>query len=1023
VRKLPYLFFFLSGASSLVLEVAWVRQFSLVLGNTVLSATAVLTAFMGGLALGSFLAGRAAARVRRPLRAYGLLEGGVGAYAVVLPFLIRAGEPLLRGVYDGLIDRPAALTALRLAIALVLLLVPTTMMGATLPLLSQALIRRREEAGPVSGRLYAANLLGAGCGSFLGGFVLLPGIGLTLTVVLAAAVNLGIAGTAWSAFRNATILQGDSGARRSGKSGKRKKSPAPAAAPPEPSPMSPEPLAGTARVAVLLFALSGAASMIYQVTWVRLLSLVFGSSVYSFGLTVTVFIVGLGVGDWVFSSPRIRARNGLAVLAAILAASGLASLASLPLVQQLPEKTFLVVRGGSSYGGLLRFQVGWTFGVLFLPTFFMGSVFPVVIRVLSRSRGAAGSIVGLAYSWNTVGAIVGTLAGGLVLVPVLGIQRALVAGVSLSLAAAALGVLFSHGKTPLRLAFAGAAVAGAVAAWLVPPPLDAMVLSSGPYHPATASLAGDRAGYRDFTRGKNYRLVFHEEGMAATVSVREDAAGDLALVIGGKVDASISEDGGDLPTQIMLSTLPLLLHGDAQDLLVIGLASGMSVGSAEAFPLASIDCVEISPEVVRACREHFDAHNGHALEDPRVRIILTDARHHVTMTRKTYDVIVSEPSNPWIAGINALFTRDFFETARGRLKPGGLFCQWFHAYAMSPAGVEVILRTFTGVFPHVTLWESLSGDYFLIGSDSPYALHPDSWDERVAADPGIAGWLRRAGVDDPRGGILGSLMSDGAFLRGVIGDGAVNTDDNGFLEYRAPYDMYSQASFPAEFFASLRTSDLASLVPDAKPSLQETMSNAARARMEEYRARRAAETQLFDASERSFETAFRLNPHDPLIRTERAQLLMAKSNALIRGGDPQSALVALDGIVAGPPLQAEAYYLGWAHTARGTAYNMLDEPEQALEALDLAKEYTPGNGRMWVLRAMVLQRLERLEDALEALASAEEHGVRDIEVYLTRAAIHADAGNLAEAREAVRTAEALYPGDPRIAAVRSRIGS
>jgi len=251
----------------------------------------------------------------------------------------------------------------------------------------------------------------------------------------------------------------------------------------------------------------------------------------------------------------------------------------------------------------------------------------------------------------------------------------------------------------------------------------------------------------------------------------------------------------------------------------------------------------------------------------------------------------------------------------------------------------------------------------------------------------------------------------------------VNTDDNGFLEYRAPYDMYSQASFPAEFFASLRTSDLASLVPDAKPSLQETMSNAARARMEEYRARRAAETQLFDASERSFETAFRLNPHDPLIRTERAQLLMAKSNALIRGGDPQSALVALDGIVAGPPLQAEAYYLGWAHTARGTAYNMLDEPEQALEALDLAKEYTPGNGRMWVLRAMVLQRLERLEDALEALASAEEHGVRDIEVYLTRAAIHADAGNLAEAREAVRTAEALYPGDPRIAAVRSRIGS
>jgi spermidine synthase len=1001
--RVPFALFFLSGASSLVLEVAWVRQFSLTLGNTVLSTTAVLAAYMGGLALGSFLSGRYAERLRRPILAYGLLEGIIGIYALLLPFLIRLSEPLFRAVYDDLVGAPAAMTALRFLVALVLLLVPTTLMGATLPLLSQAMTLRPRDAGAVGGRLYAANLLGAAAGSFLGGFALLPVIGLSRSVLLAAGVNFLIAATAWIVFRTPPKAAAK----------------AAAATPAEPA----GPLTGASRIAIALYALSGVASMVYQVTWVRLLSLIFGSSVFSFSVTVTVFIVGLAAGDWYFSTRR-PGKDGLWVLGWILTGVGLASAAALPVIQHLPEWTFDTVRDGASFPALLRFQVLWTFALLLVPTFFIGAVFPVAVGILARSGGSPGRTVGVAYFWNTIGAILGTLAGGLLLVPQLGIQESMLVAVALSLLGGAFGLFRSRRVPTVRRTLAGALILAAAAVWFLPLRLSADVLSSGPYHPRTQAIVagqGSGQGFREFASGKSVPIVFSEEGMAATVAVRRHPEGDLSLVIGGKVDASINKDGGDLPTQVMLSALPLLLKPGAEDVLVIGLASGVSVGAAEAFPVDAVDCVEISPAVVHACRRFFEDHNGNALEDPRLRLILTDARHHVTMTDRAYDVVVSEPSNPWIAGINALFTREFFETVKTRLRPGGLFCQWFHAYDMSEEGVGVIIRTFCRAFPHVLLWESDGGDYFLVGSLEPVRVDPGSLARTMEGNADLRDWLRKAGIGEPAA-LFGNLVSGEDALREAVGPGPVNTDDNGFLEYHAPYYMYRRARPSWDFLAGLRMADPSPLYTGLGAEDQATVLRAARARLLAYEAGREDDRGRADLVEQRYDEAFTLHPVDPLIRLRRAFFLQQKAAMDLQNQDMEGGFKAFRKLLAGVPINAEAMFRCVVHTGIASAYNTMNRPQEALAELDMAAKYVPNYNRMWHLRGLVLFRLNRPQESLAALTRAEELGNRDLQLYLALAILQLRTGAPGDAMETLSRAETLYPGDPRIADVRLRMG-
>ena len=319
--------------------------------------------------------------------------------------------------------------------------------------------------------------------------------------------------------------------------------------------------------------------------------------------------------------------------------------------------------------------------------------------------------------------------------------------------------------------------------WRQIPAWDALTLTSGPYLYAEVykDLSARKGIGLEAAMREGRELLFFKEGLQAAVAVDKRADGDLALEINGKTDATAK---GDAPTQLMLGHLPLLLHGQTERVLVIGLGSGMTVGAVTLYPVKAVDVVEVEPAVVEAS-EYFRAFTGDALRDPRVSLVIADGRHHLAMTDRRYDVIVSEPSNLWISGIANLFSREFFDLARGRLRPGGVMVQWVHAYSMSSGDFKTVVRTFQAAFPHTTLWEvTLGGDYLLVGSAEKWRVDYGGLSSRLRAE-GLRADLRRMSVLDV-GSLLGRLLMEeeaiGRYTRGA----PLHTDDNALLEYSTP---------------------------------------------------------------------------------------------------------------------------------------------------------------------------------------------------------------------------------------------
>jgi spermidine synthase len=419
------------------------------------------------------------------------------------------------------------------------------------------------------------------------------------------------------------------------------------------------------------------------------------------------------------------------------------------------------------------------------------------------------------YAANTLGAIFGSFIAGFLLIPWLGAQKSIFFAVSMNIFVAVIIVL--HAPTiaiPRRIVGALVIVVIAVVVWSPISTWDTSILSSGPY------LYADR--YRDTSAKKGIdlgvamkegrQLLYFKEGLHALVSVEKTSQGDVSLEINGKTDASAR--GGDVATQLMLGHLPLLLHQGAKDVLVIGLGSGMTLGAVERYPVKGVDVVEIEAAVVEASK-YFREFTGDALNDPRVNLIVADGRNHLALTNRQYDVIISEPSNPWISGMANLFTREFFDLAKGRLRKGGVMCQWVHAYSMSSIDFKTIVRTFHAVFPNAALWEaSFGNDYLLIGS--PQDLNIDSrmlidrlGDERMKVH------MERMHIRDPAA-FLNKLILTREAIAPYAKGSPLHTDDNALLEYSAPKallqgrstrlleELYQFRSKPADMLRSLR---------------------------------------------------------------------------------------------------------------------------------------------------------------------------------------------------------------------------
>lgn len=778
--------FFVSGACGLIHEVAWTRLLRLVMGNTTFSITTVLCAFMGGLALGSYLGGRFIDRRHDPLRIFAFLEGAIGIYCFMLPWLINGAEPIYRFLYQNTHTSFYVFSLVRFVFSGVILLIPATFMGATLPVLTRFLTRSPAHMGRSVGTLYAINTFGAVLGVFISGFVLIPGLGVTRTIYLASGFNLLVSATGFWLYRRtlhwvdetAPVEPTPAPARRT-KRKPRNKGEKTAADLPAPLRYGKGALTGL----LWGYGFAGFAALVYEIAWFRTLSLLIGSTVYAFSLMLTTFVLGIAVGSMVYSRFVDRVRDPMRALAIIQIGIGGSALLVVPIIGQLPFfVTGLIARYIDSFWALQLAEFALCLGVMLIPTTLMGAAFPLASRLFNQESEQVGRSVGSVYGANTVGNITGAFIGGFILIPFIGIQHTIIFAVATNILVSCIFLMLTQGFKPLIRWVVAAAVVVAIGTGITAvPEWDAARMSFGPYHNAlrlSRETALSRSALEKMEAAS--KVLFHKEGLTTTVTVKEVAKGVRALYINGKPDAS---SHADLPHQVLVAHVPLMFHTRPRTALVIGLASGISVGSAGRYPLEKIDCVEISPAMLEACR-YFDAYNYQILDDPRVQVIVNDGRNHLLLTDRTYDVIISQPSNPYIAGVADLFTREYFELCHMRLNEGGVMCTWMQAYKMDLDTFRSIVKTFHSIFPDMSFWRSGKSDCLLIGTKGPQSMDYGLLKKRLGSEA-IAADLRRIGIySAPE--FLAQLVMGKRGVEHFSEKGTIHTDDNALVEFSAP---------------------------------------------------------------------------------------------------------------------------------------------------------------------------------------------------------------------------------------------
>ena len=780
------LLFFLSGAVGLLYEVLWMRRLTLVFGATQLAISTVLGAFMLGLAGGGAIGGRLADRGRYLLAAYGVLELLVGAYALAFPWLLA----LASGYYATSFGTESVDwwggQLRRLLLMGLLVAVPTAAMGATLPLLARQAADRASSAARRAGLLYGANTAGAVLGTWFTGFVLLPSMGVRSTEVLAAFANIavGLIALAWG------IRQGHSAPMEDDREF--------AAEREELLDLSPDPDRRPERrrwvvpAVILALGVSGACAMIYEVAWSRFLSLVLGSSVYAFTLMLVAFLVGTAAGS-LFAAGRVGrpGHRPLRELAIALTLAGIFAFVSTQMFRFMPYWYVDLYAAFDGHDSFIFVAQAMLAGLVMTPTTFcIGLAFPFAVASVLDRPGAVGRSVGRLYVGNTLGAVAGAVGAGFLLIPWLGIQNALLLAVVLDFALAALVLSVRVLPRARRLVGLGGLAALALGACLVRAPWDPLLMSAGMYKYVSDLSDYSHESVRNFALS-DFELLYYAEGITSVVTVaRSTGSGNIWLANNGKVDASTDSD---LRTQVLLGHLPFLYKEDCKTALVVGLASGITAGSALLEEgLEHVDILEIEPAVVEASH-YFDLHNGRPLDDPRTRMITNDARNHLVLTDRRYDVIINEPSNPWISGVSNLFTQEYLQLGRSRLAPDGVFVQWTQVYGMGRDDLRTLLKTFADVFPNIVLFSALEDtDLIMLGSREPLVPFPDDlrrrgWDGPRGED------LARVGIADPHD-LLSYVLMDRPAIVEMAGDAPLNTDDNARIEFNAPKYLHYATS-------------------------------------------------------------------------------------------------------------------------------------------------------------------------------------------------------------------------------------
>jgi len=907
--------FFISGATGLAYEILWFRRFSHIWGASTLAMGAVVASFLLGLGVGAHLLGARADRLGTPLRGYAWCELGIGLLALLIPYECGVLSAFTGALHPALHGIPVLYTLVRCLLTFAVIGPPCILMGGTFPLLVRQFVSG--QVGPTAGLLYAANTIGAALGCYVAGFHLLPWLGLSGTNALAAGLNLAVAAGAFLLARRLRRTED---------------------APAEPAPAPPTTWTPAAPALRTAAALTGLAALLLQMVWTRQLCVLLGGSTYALTATLFVILLGIGLGSLLFRAaiPRIAdpARAAGWTLGLLALSAGATKLLVHPL-------TIAVGLSGSlrSLGlGNAAVCVAASAAIEFVPSVAMGFLFPLLVHLTRRGAADAGRAVGGVYAWNTMGSIFGAAATAPLGLALLGAPLTLGVGLSLYLVSALLLLpLRGRGAVPV---LAGVLLLSAGGIALAARKLDPRITDQGMY----------MYGYRD---PEKRNILYFKEGASCNVTVTEHFI-DRALAVNGKVDAT-SE--GDMDMQLGIAFLPRFLRPASKDVLVIGYGSGTTSGASLLFPGTRVTCCEIEPAVY-AASEFFSKTNHTPERNPDFSIVFDDGRSHLQGSPKTWDLILSEPSNPWLAGVASLFTREFYAVCRARLNPQGVLAQWIQLYSFSEAEYALVIRTVTSSFRHAALLRVSGSDTILLASDSPILPDRagiDAAQKLVDSNPDIAADLRQhLEGDDVRSLLLNKLLLDDAGLRQFASrsrDTGVNTDLNLRLEFDAPLrlfnsDLNPEVDMGPEILGAVQGAWLARMIDEwgctkaQMPGLRSLASLLSKNRVD------GPATEVLDR-------ARRLDPDDPALLADRT--ISAKEWA------DDEVVQASAKILERSP--GEALRVG-AEATRRSRY------KAAAEIFRRILDRHPASATVWANLAWALERLKEDDAAREAWLKA-----------------------------------------------------
>lgn len=761
LRTPVLLFFIASGATGLVLEVVWARVLGTVFGNTVYASSTVLTAFMLGLALGAVMLGRWVDRSAKPLFFYGMLEIGVGLYALLFPLIILACGEFYGWFYRSFEPDFRLLTVIRFVISLLILLPPTLLMGGTLPALGRHLGTAHSEPGQEVGYLYGANTAGAVAGCFFTGFMLLRLLGVRNSLWAAAALALCIGMLAALLGRRHPAPEGHP---RSGGKGPQPEGSKGDAVPP-----------ATFQLVLVVFAITGFCSLALEVLWIRVLIFVLTTSAYSFATIVTTFLSGIALGSF-FSSrflvPRLRRPLvGFGVLQVLVA---LSALLSVPLLAYLERIDFhLLPRfawAGTQQLILARFADA--FVILLLPTFLMGAAYPLVMTSCLRGGVPLGKRVGQVYAANTLGCVAGSFSAGFLLLPLLGAHRGILSVVVLNLLAGLAVVWICSRETVGRQ-------------WGLVAPLVLVSVAALVFTPSNVFHDTLNAYHQPS------EIIFVEEHPTGTVTVHDLPNGERLVAVDG-VDVA-GKDFMLRSTQKLQGYIPLSLHPDPQRVVQIGFGSGETARVALEFGVEDYTVVDICPAVFNAGPFFEDINHG-SYRDPRIRRIIMDGKNFAFLSGEKFDIVMNDSIYPGSGGSSALYARDHFLNCRDRLKPGGFLSCWV-PLDLRPRELKMILRSFQDAFPHTSFWVAsncLNKHGLILGTVDPLKIDLEHV-RSVMSRPEVAADLEAVAIHNVYDLLDCHVLGEDS-IRKLVETAPLNTDDHPRLEFSCANKGPTEAS-------------------------------------------------------------------------------------------------------------------------------------------------------------------------------------------------------------------------------------